>query len=415
MNLFENVRIAWHSLMANKLRSFLTMLGIIIGVAAVIALLAIGYGFEQYITGQFQGLGSNILFVIPGRLDNYTTTDRQRSHPLTMADAQALADPFLVSHVAAVAPEYSQSASVAYGSRQMGTSVKGITPEFQRVRNFEPLLGQFITQEQVDRSARVVVLGATVVQQLFEGGEYPLGQTIKINDLPFKVVGILQPKGGSALGADADNVVLVPISTAQSRLYHQAITSTGQRQVSIIHLQVANEDQMETVSARITTLLRQRHGIRFNNEDDFTIINQADLLEFAGNFAAAFTFFLGTIAGISLVVGGIGIMNIMLVSVAERTREIGIRKAVGARRNDILLQFLMESVVLSFLGGRLGISLGLVASSLVPSLMPDITAIVRPHAILLAAGFAVVIGLFFGIYPASRAARLRPIEALRYE
>jgi putative ABC transport system permease protein len=416
MQIWESVRIALRALTANKMRSILTMLGIIIGVMAVIALLSVGLGFEQYITQQFESLGSNLLFVIPGQLEGggpgSARAAGQRTQPLTMGDAQALADPFLVPDVVAVAPDFGRNGTVARGKQAIISSIDGITPEYQSVRNFNPVLGEFITQEQVNGRSRVAVLGATVFKELFEDDEYPIGQTIKLNDVPFKVIGVLEEKGGGGFG-DEDNVVLIPISTAQTRLF-EAGTVRGDLIISVIFLQVASKDRMDAAADRITEVLRERHRISFRDDDDFTVVNQADLIQVFGEFTAVFTTVLGAIAGISLLVGGIGIMNIMLVSVTERTREIGIRKAVGAKRRDILLQFLVEAIVLSMMGGFMGIALGYAASALLSNVL-DLSTVVTMGAILLATGFSAAVGLFFGIYPATRAARLNPIDALRYE
>jgi putative ABC transport system permease protein len=411
MHLRESARIALRALAANKLRAALTMLGIIIGVGAVIALLSVGHGFQAYISEQFEGLGSNLLFVIPGQFDS-SGPQRQRIQPLTMGDAEAIADPFLVSGVAAVAPEYSRSGTVVRGKMESYTSVSGVTPDYEQVRNFTPVIGEFISQEHVNGRSRVAVLGADVAEELFGPDEYILEQTVKLNDVPFRVIGVLEKKGGGAFGSQ-DDVVLIPISTAQTRLFDSG-AFRGDLIISIVFIQVVDQDEMDIVADRVSQVLRDRHRIDFKDDDDFTVVNQTDLIQVFGEFTAVFTIVLGAIAGISLVVGGIGIMNIMLVSVTERTREIGIRKAVGARRRDILMQFLVEAIVLSMLGGFLGIGLGYAASILVANLA-DLTTVVRADAILLATGFSAAVGLFFGIYPATRAARLNPIEALRYE
>jgi putative ABC transport system permease protein len=417
MQIWESVRIAMRALTANKMRSILTMLGIIIGVGAVIALLSVGHGFEQYITEQFEDLGSNLLFVMPGQLESSGASSaragRQRFQPLTTGDAEALADPFQVPNVAAVAPEYGRGGTVLRGQLEMGTQISGVTPEYEGVRNFAVVLGEFIAQEHVNGRSRVAVLGDTVAEELFEEYDYPIGQTIKLNDVPFKVIGVLEGKGGGGFG-DEDNVVMIPISTAQTRLFN-AGTVRGDLIISTIFLQVATQEQMDAVADRITEVLRERHRISFRDDDDFTVVNQADLIQVFGEFTAVFTTVLGAIAGISLLVGGIGIMNIMLVSVTERTREIGIRKAVGAKRRDILIQFLIEAMVLSMIGGFVGIMLGYGASTLLASLVEDLNTVVTPGAVLLATSFSAAVGLFFGIYPATRAARLNPIDALRYE
>jgi putative ABC transport system permease protein len=415
MQIWESVRIALRALTVNKMRAILTMLGIIIGVGAVIALLSVGHGFEHYITQQFENLGTNLLFVFPGRMDESSGGPRigqQRIQPLTMGDAKALADPFLVPDVVAVAPEYQQYGTAVRGKQQKSTSIDGVTPEMEGARNFKTVLGEFITQEQVNGRSRVAVLGATIAQDMFEENEYPIGQTVKLNDVPFKVVGVLEKKGGGGFGSQ-DDIVMIPLSTAQTRLF-SAGSVRGDLVVSDINVQVVSQDKMDAVADRITEVLRERHRISFKDDDDFTVISQADMIQVFGQFTAVFTTVLGSIAGISLLVGGIGIMNIMLVSVTERTREIGIRKAVGAKRRDILLQFLVEAMVLSMIGGFVGIGLGYVASTLLANLA-KLNTMVTLDAILLATSFSAAVGLFFGIYPATRAARLNPIDALRYE
>jgi len=415
MQIWESVRIALRALTVNKMRAILTMLGIIIGVGAVIALLSVGHGFEHYITQQFEGLGTNLLFVFPGRMDESSGGPRigqQRIQPLTMGDAKALADPFLVPDVVAVAPEYQQYGTAVRGKQQKSTSIDGVTPEMESARNFKTVLGEFITQEQVNGRSRVAVLGATIAQDMFEENEYPIGQTIKLNDVPFKVVGVLEKKGGGGFGSQ-DDIVMIPLSTAQTRLF-SAGSVRGDLVVSDINVQVVSQDKMDAVADRITEVLRERHRISFKDDDDFTVISQADMIQVFGQFTAVFTTVLGSIAGISLLVGGIGIMNIMLVSVTERTREIGIRKAVGAKRRDILLQFLVEAMVLSMIGGFVGIGLGYVASTLLANLA-KLNTMVTLDAILLATSFSAAVGLFFGIYPATRASRLQPVEDLRYE
>jgi putative ABC transport system permease protein len=416
MQIWESVRIALRALTANKMRSILTMLGIIIGVGAVIALLSVGHGFERYITEQFQNLGTNLLFVFSGQLESggagSARVGRQRFQPLTMGDAEALADPFQVPDVVAVASEYGRSGTVVRGKLEMSTSISGVTPEYQSVRNFNPVEGEFIAQEHVNGRSRVAVIGDTVAKELFEEYEYPIGQTIKLNDVPFKVIGVLEEKGGGGFG-DEDSVVLIPISTAQTRLFN-AGSVRGDLVVSVIYVRVVSQEKMSEVADRMTEVLRERHRISFKDDDDFTVVNQTDLIQVFGEFTAVFTTVLGAIAGISLLVGGIGIMNIMLVSVTERTREIGIRKAVGAKRRDILFQFLIEAMVLSMLGGFVGMLLGYGASMVLAGLI-DLQTVVTVGAILLATSFSAAVGLFFGIYPATRAARLNPIDALRYE
>jgi len=415
MNLMSSIRIALRGLSANKLRSALTMLGIIIGVAAVITLLSVGEGVERYVTERFKSIGSNLLFIVPGQL--------QQAHPplrstragrgLTYGDALAIADPFRVPDVVAVAPELRRTTTVTAGKRDALPEVRGVTPEYPRVRNWEVALGEFFDEEALATQARLAVLGWRVAERLFPNDDYPIGKTIKIGPVPFRVIGVMEEKGGSSFG-DQDNTILIPLTTAQARIYRKR-TLSGDYQVSIIYAQAASEDRMEAAADQIAEVLRERHHIVYRDDDDFTIINQSDIISIFGEITGVLTLFLGSIAAISLLVGGIGIMNIMLVSVTERTREIGLRKAVGAKRRDILLQFLIEAMVLSMIGGFVGILLGALGAQAVSHLSEQLQTVVSPQAVLLATGFSAAVGLFFGIYPATRAARLNPIDALRYE
>ncbi len=419
MQITENLLIALRSLAVNKLRSILTMLGIIIGVGAVIALISVGQGFESYINQQFASLGTNLLFVVPGQLNNSgpgSARSSRGAQPLTMDDAEALRDVFRVPDVAAIAPAYSRSGLAVAGKKDTYTTVDGVTPEYGSVRNFKVDEGEFISNSDVSGRSRVALIGSRVAKNLFPDEPYIaiVGQTIKINDIPFRIKGVLTEKGGGGgFGGDEDNVILIPISTAQSRLFSAPVVR-GSYVVSVIYAQVVSEDAMDVAADEIAEVLRERHRINFKDDDDFTVINQADLIAVFGDITAIFTIVLGSIAGISLVVGGIGIMNIMLVSVTERTREIGLRKAIGAKRSDILSQFLIEAIVISIIGGAIGILLGVLGSVLIGNLA-DMTTVVTPGAVLLATGFSLAVGIFFGIYPATRAARLSPIDALRYE
>jgi len=400
------------------MRAVLTMLGIIIGVAAVIALLSIGQGVQVAVADQIKSIGSNLITIMPGSFSasnvRIAVTGGPQQTALTYEDAVAIAEAGLPS-VAAVAPQFSGGGQVTYGPQTFNSSIVGVTPEFLSVRNLEVDRGDFITKAEVDALSRVAVLGARVAQNLF-GDEDPIGQTVRINRTNFRIIGVLKPKGGTGFGS-VDTQVFVPITTAQRRLFGgQRGFGVGTR-VSTINVSAISEDAVDAAVAEITQVLREQHKIA-SQQDDFTIFTQKDLLGAFNQVAAFLTAFLGAIAAISLLVGGIGIMNIMLVSVTERTREIGIRKAVGAKRRDIMLQFLVEAVVLSFFGGLGGILLGIALGQVVNALKigdPPLTTIVSPDAVLLAVSFSVAVGLFFGIYPASRAAALNPIEALRYE
>jgi putative ABC transport system permease protein len=416
MSLSETLRVAFRALAANKLRSLLTMLGIIIGVAAVIALMSVGRGVENYVTRTFQGIGSNLLFVIPGGPDQVgfgpDGGSRRRERPLTMDDVRVLSDSSRLPDVVAVAPAAGNFASVEFGRENAFVQVLGVSPNYAEVSNYSVNDGDWFSDNDERGAARVAVLGQTVVKRLFRD-ELPLGQTVKINQVPFRVIGTLTPQGGGLFG-DQDNIVFIPLSTAQQRVYNLR-TADGKLAVSSISLQVRDAALMDSTAQQVAEVLRDFRGITFRAEDDFTVVTQQDLISSFGQITGALTLFLGLIAGISLLVGGIGIMNIMLVSVTERTREIGLRKAVGAKRRDVLRQFLVEAVALSLFGGLIGIALGAGLGALIQFIQPDLPVAVTPDSVALATGVSLAIGLFFGLYPAWRAAQLNPMDALRYE
>lgn len=408
MNLTQSIREALESLMANKLRAALTILGIVIGVAAVIAMLAVGTGAQDTILGSISGIGTNLLFVF----DSNFTQDVRNEQPLTMADAAAIADVFQAPHIQSVAPVVNGSVSANFSGETVSVELFGVTPEFELVRNYGLLEGSFITEDHVNGRASVVLLGPEVADKLFDRRTLITGETIRIEGQPFRVIGVLESKGGGSFGSQ-DNVILVPLTTARLRLVDRE-----RDHIDVLYVQAVDARSVPLASEEIAQILRTRHRTALG-ADDFTIFTQQDFLSVAGTITNVLTIFLGGIAAISLLVGGIGIMNIMLVSVTERTKEIGLRKAVGARKADILIQFLTESSLLSMIGGIIGIifgwliafTVGRVAAASGTPFTPNVSL----GSVLLATIFSTAVGLFFGIYPASRAANLEPVEALRYE
>ena len=415
-DLMENVRVALDGLLANKLRSALTMLGVIIGVGAVIALMSVGAGAQAAITGQISSIGTNLLIVMPadmGRVGGGSSA----SSGLTMEDVAALTAPAAVPDASLIVPQYSVNGQIIYGDTNFSVSGVGTTPDYMALNNLVLADGDFVSARDIEKRAKVVVLGAQVAHDLF-GDFNPVGQKIKLANnagtqkTSLTVIGVLEEKGGSML-ADADNSIYVPISTAQTKLAN-ARNALGKLTVSRVDVMAASESQVDAAYSQIEAILNERHGIGPLDDADFSIVNQADMLEMATSVTSTLTVFLGAVAGISLLVGGIGIMNIMLVSVTERTREIGLRKAIGARKGDVLFQFLMEAIILSLIGGGIGILVGIGIGQLV-NLTGLVTSVVTMESVALAVGFSFAIGLFFGIYPANQAASLNPIEALRYE
>jgi len=402
----ESILIALEGLKVNKLRSLLTMLGIIIGVAAVVAMVSIGLGVQQKIQSSIAGLGSNLLIVMPGSSKPTGGVRQAAGSNITLTNQDSKAIGREISGINYIAPTVSQQYQIIYGNQNWNTSVTGTTPEYLEIRNYTIAEGSFFSSNDENARSRVAILGQTVATSLF-GAVSPVGKTVRINKAPFRVVGVLESKGQSSMGQDQDDLVLVPLSTAQERLM-------GITYLNSISIQVESDKVIDKVQQDITVLLRNRHRLAVAATDDFSVRNLTALMATAKETTGTITIFLGAVAAISLLVGGIGIMNIMLVSVTERTREIGIRKALGATYKNILLQFLIEAIVISVTGGLVGILLG-VGAAYVVSYFATWQTVISALAIVVAFGVTVLIGLFFGIYPARKAALLEPIDALRYE
>jgi putative ABC transport system permease protein len=405
-----SIRIALRALRVNRMRSALTMLGIIIGVAAVIAMVGVGAGATKRIQDQIQSIGSNLIMVMPGSVStNGVRLGAGAVASLTQDDSKAIAAE--CPSVALSAPTVRGGVQVVYGNNNWATNAQGVTPDYMTIRDYTMLSGQFFTTQDVDAAAKVAVLGETVAENLF-GDSDPTGQVVIIKNVPFTVAGVLTPKGQSPTGQDQDDVILLPISTAMQKVL--GANRANAQAVGSLTVQAISPQAMDSAIEEMEALLRERHRILPGLEDDFTIRNLTEVFQAQETSAQVMSILLGAIASVSLIVGGIGIMNIMLVSVTERTREIGLRQAVGAKTRDILLQFLVEAVTLSLLGGIIGIAVGLAASLLISHFAHWSTAI-SPMSILLAFLFSALVGVFFGYYPARKAAFLDPIEALRYE
>jgi putative ABC transport system permease protein len=416
MKITRVLRETFTSLSANKLRTGLTILGIVIGVAAVIAMLSVGQGAQNSITSQINSIGTNILYISAGaraRFAEGSFNIVRNIRELTLADAQAMTDPFQAPSVKAVAPVIQGgNISASANGQTTTTTVYGVTTGYFSIRNETVSEGSFFNDQQVNTHARVAIIGPDLATTLFGRTTNLTGQEIRINSQTFTILGVLQSKGGSSAGS-SDNQVIVPLTTARDRVVRRAGTS-----VDGIYLQATSAQAVSEASTQVSNIMRLRHHVAVGKED-FSVMNQQDLLTTATSITGILTAFLGGIAAISLLVGGIGIMNIMLVSVIERTREIGLRKALGARNRDIMTQFLAESSFLSLLGGLLGILLGWLISLIIGQIASASGTSLNPavslNAVLLATLFSIAVGLFFGIYPARRAARLEPVEALRYE
>ncbi|CAG0945184.1 Macrolide export ATP-binding/permease protein MacB [Anaerolineae bacterium] len=411
MKIWESMRIALRSISANKLRAGLTMLGIIIGVMSVIAMLSIGRGTQASITDQITSIGTNLLYVRPGSTQSSgVRTAEGSATTLTKEDATALED---LPYIVGVAPQVESFGQLAYLGNNTNARVLGVTPEYLDAMNTKLASGEFVSSANVTANSAVVVLGSETATTLFDTAD-PVGQTIRINGQNFRVVGVMETKGGTGF-MNADTQVYVPLTTAMTRLARTG-QFRGGNTVSVINVKITDMTMQDIVVQEISEVLRERHHIQLT--DDFNITSQQDVLDAANQVTGTLTLFLGGVAAISLIVGGIGIMNIMLVSVTERTREIGIRKAVGARRSDILTQFLTEAMILSLAGGLIGVMLGALIARLISGMSigtSTLNTVVDLDSILLAVLFSAGVGLFFGSYPANRAAGLHPIDALRYE
>jgi putative ABC transport system permease protein len=398
---------AWQAMGANRLRTFLTMLGMVIGVGAVILMLAVGQGAQQQVQASIASMGSNLFIILSGSTTSGGVRMGGGAAPtLTIADATAIEE---LPSVAASAPSSPGSAQLVYGPNNWSTQVYGTTPSYLTVRDWKLASGSPFTDSDIRSATRVALLGKTVVDNLF-GDEDPLGKTLRIKNSPYVVLGVLEKKGQSLDGRDQDDTVIIPVTTAQRKLFGTQFVGT----VRFIMVQAESTDAMPSVERSINELLRQRHRVRESADNDFSVRNLTALANTAAETARVMSLMLGAIASVSLLVGGIGIMNIMLVSVTERTREIGIRMAIGARGRDILLQFLLEAIIISVIGCLIGVALG-VGGALLVSAFSGMAIVVTPWSIIMAFAVAAAVGIFFGWYPARKAAAMKPIDALRYQ
>jgi putative ABC transport system permease protein len=390
----------------NKVRSSLTILGIVIGVASVITMVAIGQGSQKAIEEKIQSIGSNLIMVYPGsQSSGMVRGERGGAKSLTVDDVEAIKEE--VQGISGVAPEISGRYQVTYKGNNTNTKVLGVTPEYSSVKNVEVETGMFVTEQHLKKSSKVAILGPTVVEDLFGEDVDPIGSTIRINKIDFEIIGVTTSKGGSGMN-NSDDVIYIPLDTSRHFL-------SGTEYVTTINVAAESQQTMTSAQEQVTQLLLKRHKIENADEADFIIMNQTDIISTATSITNTFTILLSSIAGISLLVGGIGIMNMMLTTVTERTREIGLRKAVGIRRIYINMQFLVEAVMLTFIGGTIGVILGWLAAFIIPKFYESLTTEISMFSVFLAFGVSAAVGIIFGFYPARRAANLSPIEALRYE